>query len=116
MMCGIMSESNSYDLARQVVYMNARKLAKYDADTLPLFQALQFLRDASVSLDTYEVLHHWAEGPNTHVIFMGLDKDDFDDLSDLMRKALVNEWIAHYIYHMTVFLSARLDTKEKDDS
>ena len=99
----------NYALVNELVRMNARKLAKHDADTLSLFQALTYLRDPSTMLDAYEVLLEWAKGTNTTLVFTGLDRELYEQLTVGTKEALVFDWINYYLNSMTRFLTERVE-------
>ena len=98
-----------YAYANEIVRMNARKLAKHDAETISIFQALTYLRDPSIMLDAYEVLLEWAKGSNTNLVFTGLDREIFKHLTVDNKQTLVFNWINYYLNGMSDFLNERVE-------
>ena len=99
----------NYEVANEVARLNARKLAKHDAETTSIFQALTYLKDPSIMLDAYEVLLEWSNGSNTTLVFTGLDREIFKQLTVEDKRCAVFEWINHYLYYMSVFLTERVE-------
>lgn len=100
---------SNYEVVNELVRMNARKLAKHDTKTLSMIQVLTLLKDTSVMLDAFDVLHDWAKGPNTILVFTGVDKNLYDELTEDEKAVLVSAWINEYLYYMSVFLTERVE-------
>lgn len=100
---------SDYDKAVQVIDFNARRLARHDADTLPLIKAMEYLNNPMAYVDITDILQQWAKGPNTMAIFTWLDKDIYDSLNAFQRDTLIQRWIQYYVNYMERFLKQNIE-------
>ena len=100
---------SDYDKAVQVIDFNARRLARHDADTLPLIKAMEYLNNPMAQVDVMDVLQQWAKGPNTKLVFTWLDKDIYDSLSNQERDTLIQRWIESYLVYTTYYLRKNIE-------
>ncbi len=88
--------SNSFNLSKWVVEMNARGQAKADVDAMDDERVKQILEDQTVLLDVSRVLGEWANSRASIAVFRGLDKEVYDSLTELQKSDLVTLWTSLY--------------------
>lgn len=97
-----------YRQAQTIIEFNARKQAMNDAMTSPLLKVMEHVNNPSVILDAIESLQEWVRLGNTKILFTGLNKEYYDDLSPDDILELSYYWCLIYPPAVIEFMKKRL--------